>query len=420
MRVLGLVALALAVSGCTAAEATTRTERGPLLRTFHRAQTLEGGVSAEARVEWPVLKLTMVGHDTCRDEEVEEYAEDTITERSTPSAGPSLSVGVIGVGAAAALFGISYAVSNTPDRTHIDQAGNYGPSPSTIMRGWSLVGLGIGVPAVAVAIISAVRGGEDTKRVKSEQVASQHDVECNARPITGPVTIQSDRGALASKTAVDGAVDFASTELRGLGEIDGVVFYGRAAALDEKARAAIDAFWACVQAEPPLELGSATEQALLKRVELLRTCRTVRPDIEPALQAAEAELNHRREGGAAPPSAFSPRADVASFEEAVSAWNPRLVFKADAPDLARLDDPASIEGQAALVQGVVTDGLAQNIGVLQVGARSLFVFLPPKRSWGFDFGNGTRVEAVVVLSGSQTVGERTLPLARAVWMRPTF
>ncbi len=412
--------LTLALSGCTTVEATSRTERGPLLRTFHRTQTLEGGVSAEARVEWPTLKLTMVGHDTCRDEAVEEYAEDTITERSTPSAGPSLSVGVIGVGAAAALFGISYAVSNTPDRSHIDQAGNYGPSTATIMRGWSLVGLGVGLPAVAVAIISAVRGGEDTTRAKSEQVASQHDVECNARPVTGPVTIQSDRGALASKPAIDGAVDFAASELKGLGEVDSVVFYGRAATLDEKARAALDGFWACVQAEPVLDLPTATEQALLRRVELLRTCRTVRADVEPALQAAEAELAHRREGGAAPPSAFSPRADVASFEEAVSAWNPRLVLRADSPDLARLEDVAALEGQAALVQGVVSDGLAQNIGVLQVGARSLFVFLPPRRSWGFDFGNGTRVEAVVVLSGTQTVGERTLPLARAIWMRPAF
>jgi hypothetical protein len=73
-----------------------------------------------------------------------------------------------------------------------------------------------------------------------------------------------------------------------------------------------------------------------------------------------------------------------------------------------------------LVQGVVVEGMTSNIGVLQVGDRALYVFLPPKRTWGFDFGNGTRVEAVVVLAGTQTVGERTLPLARAVWMRPAF
>ncbi len=418
--------LFLGLSGCVRTEATTRTERGPLLRTFHRNQVLEGGVSADVRVTWPTLKLTMVGHDTCRDQEVEEYAEDHITEHSVPSAGPSFSIGTIGTIAAATLFAVSYAVSNTPDRTRIDQAGNYGPSLGTTLRVWSAVSLGVGLPSLVVGIISAIRAGEDTQRVKSEQVANQHDVACNERPITGPVTLQTDHGPLASKPAVDGAVDFEAAELKpaldklGATELEGLVFYGRGVVVDEQARAALDAFSACLQVDGPFEVAGASEPSLLRRAESLRACRPARGDAVAApLKAVDDELEKRRAGGAAP-GAFSPRAEVTSFEEAVSAWNPRLRFKADSADLARLDNPASIEGQAALVEGVVSEGLTQNIGVLQLGPRELFVFLPPKRAWGFDFGNGTRIEAVVVMSGSQTVGERTLPLARAVWMRPLF
>jgi hypothetical protein len=72
------------------------------------------------------------------------------------------------------------------------------------------------------------------------------------------------------------------------------------------------------------------------------------------------------------------------------------------------------------MQGVVSSGLTENIGVLQLGEREVFVFIPPKRSWGGDFGSGARVEAVAVMAGWQTVGEKTLPLARLVFMRPAF
>jgi hypothetical protein len=111
---------------------------------------------------------------------------------------------------------------------------------------------------------------------------------------------------------------------------------------------------------------------------------------------------------------------VTSFEDAVSAYAPRLVFKAGSADLSRLDAPEQLEGQAVFMQGVVSSGLAQNIGVLQLGEREVFVFIPVKRAWGGDFANGARVEAVAVMAGWQTVGEKTLPLARLVWLRAAY
>ena len=89
--------------------------------------------------------------------------------------------------------------------------------------------------------------------------------------------------------------------------------------------------------------------------------------------------------------------------------------------LARsLDAIDAVVGQAAAIEGVVTDGVTANIGVLQVGSRSLFLFLPTQRAWGGEYPTGTRVEAVAVVVGTQTLGDRTLPLLRAVWLRPAF
>jgi hypothetical protein len=112
--------------------------------------------------------------------------------------------------------------------------------------------------------------------------------------------------------------------------------------------------------------------------------------------------------------------NVTSFEEAVSAYAPRLKLAVNSPDLAKLDAIDTVVGQAAAIEGVVTDGVTANIGVVQIGSKSLYLFLPSQRAWGGEYPVGTRVEAVAVVVGSQTVGDRTLPLLRAVWLRPAF
>ena len=50
-----LAILALGAAGCVHVETTTRTERGPLLRTFERQQVVEGAVRATVTAQWPRL-----------------------------------------------------------------------------------------------------------------------------------------------------------------------------------------------------------------------------------------------------------------------------------------------------------------------------------------------------------------------------
>ena len=423
MRVSLALALVLGLAvlpACARVEATTRTERGPLLRTFHRPVILEGGVSATASVQWPRLELEVLSHDLCRDEEVAEFAEDRVTERGVPSAGPALSTGISFVLASAIAFGVSYAVSNAPDTSVIDRSGHYGPSTATQVRGWSYVGLGVGVPALVVGVIGYLQSGEDVKHLKVEQVQGQRDERCHPRRLAGSTELFGPRGTVATGESVDGRVSFEANAVSS--EVQGVRFANREVELDAASEVMIDAFVACaaLETEPPLPpLSELGEGALVARAGRLEACRALRPEaVAERLKAVRQELDRRRAQGSA--GVLDAGAEPKSFEEAVLAHAPRLLLKAGSADLARLDDAAALEGQSALLEGVVGEGLSQNIGVVQVGPRALFVFLPNNRPWGADFGNGARIEAVVVMAGSQTVGERTLPLARAVWMRLSY
>lgn len=414
-----LAAGLLLASACAPLETNTRTERGPLLRTYTRPQVVEGGATVDVRADWPTLKLTLAAYDTCRAETVEEYAEERITERTARSAGPALATGIANVLAAGVLYGVSFAVSDAPNVSTLDEAGRYGASTRQYVQGVSLATLIVGVPALAVGVIGMLRSGTDLETLKSEQVVSQKDARCNERPAAGPVTLVGAKGAVAQKPAVDGAVDFAATELSGAPE--SLQLAGVDLPLDEDAQATLWGFGACVQLERDgaQKLDALGEGDLLSRAEKLRSCRVVRgADVAAAIRAVDDELKHRRESGA--PGAFAPGANVGSFEEAVSAYAPRLTLEKGSADLAKLDAPELLDGQAVLLRGVVAEGMTTNIGVVQVGERQLYLFIPPKRAWGGDFGNGTRVEAVAVMAGVQTVGARTLPLARAVWMRTAF
>lgn len=417
-RALGL-ALAALVAGCAPLEATTRTERGPLLRTYTRPQVLEGGTKVDVRAQWPTLQLTLAAYDTCRAETVEEYAEERTTERTARAAGPALATGIANVLAAGVLLATSFAVSSAPNVSVIDEAGRYGPSTRQYVQGVSLVTLVVGVPALAVGAIGLLRSGVEVETRKVDQVVSQKDARCNERPATAAVTLVGARGPVGAKAATDGVADFSAAEVAGVPEA--VQVDGRDAELDEEGAARLWGFGACAQLEreAPRPLETMGEGDLLARAERLRQCRVVRPDamVDP-IRAVDAELQRRRETGA--PGAFAPGSLVGTFEEAVSAYAPKLKLARGSVDLARLDAPQALEGQAVLIEGIVTEGLTSNIGVVQVGDRQLYLFIPPKRAWGGDFGDGTRVEGVAVMAGAQTVGERTLPLARAVWLRQAY
>lgn len=407
------------LAACTALDSTTRVERGPLLRTFERPVLLEGGVTSDVRVDWPLLKLTVVGFDVCRAQQVEEYAEEKITERTSGAAGPALSTGIANTLASAVLLAVSFAVTSAADTNVIDAGGRYGPSTRQYVQGASLVTLGIGVPALVVGLIARARSGEDIEAQRAEQVISQKDVRCNERPVTGPMTLLSAQGTALPLQVVDGAIDVDGTKLTSVPE--SMRFAEREVELTEEARALFTAWAACAALEQDASktLDALSETGLLARAEKLRECRKVRGNsLEEAVKAADAELARRRETGS--PAAWAPGTNVSTFEEAVSAYAPTLKLAANSKDNAVLDTPEAAEGRAVLLEGIVGEGLTENIGIIQVGDRQVFLFIPPKKSWGGNFPNGTRVEVVALISGRQTLGERSLPLLRAVWMRTAW
>ncbi len=419
MKRLGALVLLPLLAGCTTIESNTRIERGPLLRTFERPVLLEGSITADVRADWPWLKLTVVSNDVCRAQQVEEYAEEHITERTSAAVGPALSTGIANVLASAVLLGSSFIVTSTADTKLIDASGHYGPSTRQYLQGASIVTLGIGLPSLVVGLIGKLRTGDDVVTKRAEQVVSQKDARCNERPATGPMTLVSAQGVAVPFQSVDGAIDVDGTKLAVVPEA--LRFAEREVELTEEARATFAAWAACVSLEQDKAktLESLSESGLLTRAERLRECRKIRGDaLAEPVRLIDAELGRRRETGS--PAAWAPGTNVSSFEEAVSAYAPTLKLAVNSKDLAILDTPESAEGRAVLLEGLVGEGLTENIGVIQVGERQVFLFIPPRKSWGGTFPNGTRVEVVALLSGRQTLGEKTLPLLRAVWMRTAW
>jgi hypothetical protein len=420
VRALGQIAVAaVLLFGCASMDDTVRTERGPLLRTFDRPRIVEGGVRGQLQVKWPQLTLTLEGYDTCRTEHVEEYAEERIHEHHGAGAGAALSVGVAGTLAGGALLAGSTALSASPDMSVIDGAGNYGTPPRYVMRGWGIGLMCVGVPALVVGIIQLARTGEETETAKVEQIADQQDQVCHARKAEGPVVAVTEKGERLPPMPLQGGVlvlDVAKLP----GPLEGFSFYERDVPLDEGSTRLLGAFNGCVvlERENAAEAQALSTGALLKRVEAARECRALKGDAVAAeVSKLEAEVARRREGGdaAAFPAATK---QLQSFEQAVSAYPPRWTLEAGSPDLARLDDAQHLAGQNVLIRGRIDAGLSPNIGVVKVGPRDLFVFLPPDAPWGSeDFPVGSSVELVGVASGLQTVGERTAPLVKAVWMR---
>jgi hypothetical protein len=406
----------MALGACVPIERTVRTERGPLIRSFTRPSVSLGGLKGEITIAWPQLNLRVTEYDLCRETVIDEYAEERVTEKSSRAAGPALSTGIAATLLSAGLFGISYLLSSAPDTTLIDATGRFGPSPRTIMQGWSLVALAVGVPALGVGLVSWFRTGEEVEQMRVEQEASQKEAECNARAVQGSATLRGPKGTVGAIVLSDGVGAVQASGL--LGTASELRLGDRDIVLDETGIRTLDGFSACValEREANRSPSSLDEGALVARAERLAACRHIRgAEIEPMLEETNAELKRRKDSGS--PGAFAPGPQVASFEEAVAAYAPRLFLKAGSADLEKLNAPDLLNGQAAYLQGIVSYGIAENIGVLQLGAREIFVFIPPRRSWGGDFGNGARVEAVAVMAGWQTVGERTLPLARLVWLR---
>ncbi len=405
-----------ALAGCVPVESQTRTERGPLLRSFDRPQVVEGGVRGTVEVAWPKATVSVNGYDTCRTLHLEEYAEEKTTERSSPSAGPALSIGVVGTAVGLGLLAATPAFSNAPNKSVIDGSGHYGAPPRTIATGWGIGTAIVGLPALVVGLVGYFHQGEETETTKVEQVSGQEDRECNLRPMAGPAQWVGEKGPVGEVKLVDGKGVVDASELKS-SVFDKLVFYGRPVELDEASRRALDAFSACLQLEqqPVADVSALGTTDLLQRAERARSCQTIRSDLGPVSKVLEDELNRRREGGE--PLAQPAGAKVDSYEGALAAYQPKLRLEPGGDDLKQLDHAEQLVNQAVQLTGVVEDSITANIGVVQVGDKAVYLFIPAEHGWGGDFGPGSRVEVVAVVTGMQTLDERTLPLLRAVWMR---
>jgi hypothetical protein len=413
--------LAFGVLACVPVQSNTRVERGPLLRTFSRTAVLTGGARGTVEADWPILRVSLEGFDLCRGELVEEYAEEHTTEHVSPAAGPAFSLGITGVLGGAGLFTSSFFVSDAPNVAVVDAAGRYGASPRQQVRGWSIVALAAGIPAVVVGVVSMLSSGEESETRRVEQLASQRDSECHPRPLLGPVELKDADGLEAARAvSTDGTVEFALADLRATPEK--LSFFGRDIELDEASLRLLDAFAACRELRPAQEglAQSMDDRTLVEHARTLQRCRRVRGlELKPDVDAVEAELTSRREAGA--PGTLGVDPVASSWEEAVALWSPRLRFESGGTDLGLLDAPDALEGKGVILKGVVSSVVSATVGALQVGEREVLLFLPPRRGWAGEFGEGVRIEVVAVGAGTDALrGDRLLPLFRAVWLRQAY
>ncbi len=305
-------AVALVWAGCVHVEVDKRVERGPLLRRFERPAVAEGGILAEVGARWPTLKVSIASYDRCLTQQVEEYAEEHIVERTAQSAGPALAMGITTSLIGGGLLLGRPLFSEAPNRSVIDGAGRYGPSDRQLATGWGVTFIALGAPALVVGILSYVQSGEEVTIHKGEQVVGVTERQCNVRPIDGEVVLDGTRRRarpeaaaappdwsaaepVAEKTS-GGIATFDAAVLSGQ-SIDGLRFNGRPVELTTHARAALDAFSACLGAQPPERVEELSTDALVEKLRAARECRAV--EGAPAadwLSRLEAEAARRRDG----------------------------------------------------------------------------------------------------------------------------
>ena len=411
-------ALVLAASSCTHIEVDKRVERGPTLRTFERDLAAEGGLAGQVEAKWPQLSVQVSAYDLCRTHKVEEYVEETITERTATSSGPALALGVTSTLVGAGLYLARPLFPGDPNTRVIDQGGNYGPSQRQVFTGWSIGFVIVGVPALVVGVLGYSQAGEDVQTRKVEQVVSATEQRCHSRPVNGKLELSDSGGSapLARDTTGAQAV-FQADELR-THPVDRLLFNGRAVEVSGNGMALIDAFRACVGLAAPTLLEELPRAELVARLAQARQCRTVEGG--PGAQAASAlDAEVARRGENEVPFAERPGPRLEGYDDALAAYAPKLHLAAGSADLSALAQPDALVGQAATLAGILEERPEANIAVVQLGAQRVLLFVPADVPWAFDFAVGSRVEVLAVAMGHQALGPLVAPLFRAVWMRPS-
>lgn len=412
----------LAVAGCAPLQTETRTERGPLLRTYQKEVSLgQRTVAGSVQAQWPRVVVHLETADACRTELHEEYAEEVITEHHDPSAAPALSAGASAAAVGAGLLLARPLFSDAPDTDAIDRSGHYGASSRKRATVWGVVLLGIGVPSLVTGIVQVARSGEERQTRKVDTVASLHDSACNARPAHGVVEVVGRGAQVPARSVTDGTLTLSAEELRGVSAA-GLVLDDTPVALSDEDAALLNAFSACAQLQGlPMDaqtLGQQSLEQLMGMRAVAAQCASVpgAPGRQwmDAIDSAVSAAN----GGAQPgqgPEAAGPQYE--SFEDAVAKLKPSLRVGAGSADVAKLRQPQALKGQAVQLTGVLTQQVNPDTVVVQVGDVPVLVLMDPRRPWASDFARGSRVELVGTVEGVHPLGTTAAPLVRAVWMR---
>jgi hypothetical protein len=386
----------------------TRRERGPLLRSFERQAAREpAGLSAEVRAQWPSLEVRVTSSSVCRTEAVREYAEEVITERSAPAAGPSIVTGVTAAAVGAVLLLARGAFSDAPDTRIIDAGGRFGPSDRQVATTWAIPLLVIGVPSIAVGWYQLTQVGETTSQRTVDQVSDARESRCDERPENGALAVLGPSGPSSRHDTRDGKALLPPEALRGT--FMGLALDGRPVALDAPDAEELEAFRACARALPlPDDAGlqKASTPELILRLEEAQRCTHV-------AGAGGAEAASRLADALA--ARAPPR--YQTMEEAVRALSPALALAPGSPDAAKLSrGRESLEGVTARVSGTVLQVEGPGAVLLALGPQNLLV--ETDGDWPEPRPRpGRPLEAVGVLVGRRTVGEVEVPVLRAVFVR---
>jgi hypothetical protein len=414
VRAAGAAALLLLLLGSSCAQvvSSTRRERGPLLRSFERQYAKEtAGYRAELRAQWPSLELSLVSSSVCHTEAVREYAEEVITERSSPGAAPSIATGATMAVVGAALLLFRGAISDVPDTSYIDSGGRYGPSPRRIATVWAIPLLVIGVPSAAAGAVGLFQVGETTTKGTVDQVSDVRESRCDEQPANGTLAVMGPNGKIDARATQEGKVVLPLEVLKGT--VVGLELDGQPVSVDPEDAEVLEAFRACGRLLPlpdDAALGNASALVLRFRLEEAQRCARI-----PGAGGGEAatRLTALLEARVPPP--------YQTMEEAVGGLAPSLTFAPGSADLAKLARRESLEGATARVQGTVLNLASPTLALLEVGAGNVvFLEVDSEGRWpGKPPRPGAVLDAVGVMVGWRTAGDVEAPLLRVAFARAT-
>lgn len=444
-----VLVVVVAQTACVPMQEETRTERGSLLRSYRREvqlgnKTLQGVVVPR----WPELELKFARYDTCRTEQVEEYAEQRITERSSRGVGPAIALGISATIAGAVLLGGRNAFSAGPNTGVIDAGGRYGPSPRQLATAYGTGALIVGLPALAVGLIDYARSGERIEATKGETVVSARDALCRPAPVDGTIDFLGGAAPRALQTT-DGALLLKPEQARELGDFT-VNLNSEPVFFTPAEDAKLNAYLLCLQVLPAPSADDLTglSRGLIRtRLELLDACDDIAP--EPAAEARRAyeeALSAASKRDRPTSSLMGPRPQT--YEEVAQLYRPeRRVAEGTSDALAlsrgefKTGEPLSligtVRGRSTVRAAVVVENgtsvlvplpdgapagdnareLQLEVANVQVGELSVVVLLEPGSLWDSAVRGGARLEFIGVVRAAKDTEGNAIPFVEAVWAR---